>query len=141
MGKTEQSITVDAPPGKVWATVRDFHDMSWAPNVITSCTSVGQRKGDQIGAKRVLNDVFHETLIEFNETERVFKYTIDDGPSPVSKDDVQGYVGVVRVHGTAADEAARVEWTSTWQGMDKEAEAFCHPIYVALLEDLKKTLS
>ena len=140
MGSTEQSITVGAPPETVWSTIRNFHDMSWAPNVITKCTAVGELKGDQIGARRVLNDAFHETLIELDEVEHVFKYTIDDGPSPVSKDDIAGYVSVVRVKRSAGDAGTEVQWNSSWRGMDKEAKEFCQPIYVALLEDLKKTL-
>ncbi|MHC4217787.1 MAG: SRPBCC family protein [Planctomycetota bacterium] len=141
MGTTEQSITIDAPPQRVWSTIRNFHDMSWAPNVITDCTSVGQRKGDQIGAQRVLNGGIQETLIEFSEVDRSYKYSIDDGPSPISKDDVEKYIGVVRVKGADGDHATEVQWTSSWRGMEQEVVDFCHPIYVALLEDLKKTLS
>ena len=140
MGKTQQSIIIDQPIQRVWNTVRDFHDMSWAPNVVTEFTVVGDLKGDQIGSRRVLNNAFHETLIELNESQRTFKYTIDEGPSPMFSDEVDGYVGVVRV-AEAADGSTRVEWSSSWRGKDREVEDFCHPIYVALLEDLKKSLS
>ncbi len=138
MGKTYQSIVVNAPPDRVWATVRRFHDLSWAPNVVKTCKAVGDKKEGQIGAKRVLNDAFHETLLELNEADRTVKYSIDDGPSPVSKNDVKNYVGVVRVRPITEDKASFVEWSSTWEAKDNKAEDFCHGIYVALLADLKK---
>jgi hypothetical protein len=141
MGITEQSITIDVPPERVWSAIRNFHDMSWAPNVITDCTPVGQCQGDQTGAQRILNGGIHETLIEFSEAERSYRYSIDDGPSPISKDDVEHYVGVVRVKGADGDNATEVQWNSSWQGLDREVGDFCRPIYVALLEDLKRTLT
>jgi hypothetical protein len=64
-----------------------------------------------VRARRVLNGAFHETLVEVKEDDRTFAYSIDDGPSPVSKADVSNYVA-----------------------------EFCHGIYVALLSDMKKSL-
>ncbi|WP_422823668.1 SRPBCC family protein [Vreelandella vilamensis] len=49
---------VKAPPEKVWETLRDFHDLSWAPDVVTNVDVVGDKKGHQPGAKRLLNGVF-----------------------------------------------------------------------------------
>src|SRR6056297_2058063 len=92
MGSTYQSIVVPAPASAVWQTLRDFHDLSWAPDVVESCEAVGDHASTQPGAQRVLNDAFHETLHAVNDVDRVLKYSIDDGPSPVSKDEVSGYV-------------------------------------------------
>ena len=33
-----------------------------------------------------------------------------------------------------------VEWTSTWQNNDEAGYELCHPIYMALLGDLKASL-
>ncbi len=74
------SCVVSAPVDRVWTALRDFHDMSLAPQVITSLEKVGDAAGDQIGAKRLLNGVFHETLRGLNDTDRVVAYSIDDGP-------------------------------------------------------------
>lgn len=141
MGKTYQSITLKAPADKVWSTIRNFHDLSWAPNVVTKVKTVGKLKGDQVGAKRVLNDAFHETLLELSDVSRSIKYSIDDGPSPVSKNDVSNYVGSVQVRPiTESRGGTFVEWSSSWDGNDAACEDFCHPIYVALLSDMKKSL-
>ena len=36
MGTTHQEIEINAPVDTVWNAIRNFHDMSWAPNVVTS---------------------------------------------------------------------------------------------------------
>ncbi len=97
MGKCYNSIAIKAQPDKVWGLIRNFHDMSWAPGVITGVDKVGDLGADQPGAKRVLNELFHETLVELNDGERYFVYSIDDGPGPVSKEAVSNYHGRVRV--------------------------------------------
>ena len=141
MGKTYQSIVVNGSIEKVWERIRNFHDASWAPNVVTKMTVVGSLKGDQVGAQRVLNDAFHETLLELSDVKHRIRYSIDDGPSPVSKNDVKEYVGSVRLLPVTEGESTFVEWSSSWQANDQPAAEFCHGIYVALLKDLKKTLA
>lgn len=138
MGTTHQYIEINAPVKTVWQTIRDFHDMSWAPNVITHVEKVGDKAGNEIGAIRVLNGAFHETLQTLDDNAMTFTYTIDDGPSPVSKDEVSNYVGRVLVE--AAGDGTRVEWTSSWEQNDEPVHDFCHGIYVALLNDMKASL-
>ena len=137
MGQTSQSTTINAPADKVWATLRSFHHFSWAPNVITKCEAVGDVAADQPGAKRLLNDAFHETLIKLNDGDRILRYSIDDGPSPISKDDVSHYIGIIHVHSVTDTDTTFVEWTSSWEKNDEAAQEFCHGIYVALLGELK----
>ena len=140
MGRTYQSIVIDAPVEKVWGAVRNFHDMGWAPNVITRLDVAGEKKGSEVGAKRVLNGAFRETLLRVEEDDRAFSYSIDDGPSPVSKADVRNYVGRVSVRPITEGGGTFVESSSAWERNDKSAFEFCHGIYVALLADMKKSL-
>ena len=140
MGSTHQTIEIGAPEDQVWKTVRDFHDLSWAPNVITNLEAVGEKLGDEVGAIRILNGVFRETLLTLDDEDRTFTYSIDDGPSPVSKDDVKNYVGRVTVRQAEQGDGTLVEWSSTWQDNDEPAYEFCHAIYVAFLQDMKKSL-
>ena len=132
------SCVVNAPIDAVWAALRNFHDLSWASQVITSLEKVGDASGDQIGAKRVLNGAFHETLRGLNDTDRVVTYSIDDGPDAVSKDNVTGYVGVVRVFAVTDGDATFVEWSSSWQDSQGGVKEFCDPVYKALLDALKQ---
>ena len=138
MGSTFQEIEIKASADKIWKTIRDFHDLSWAPNVVTGVDVVGNKPGDKPGAGRILNGAFHETLRTLDDMGKTFTYSIDDGPSPVSKDDVNNYVGLVLVEHMAT--GTRVEWSSTWQQNDDAAHDFCHAIYVALLDDMKQSL-
>lgn len=140
MGKTYQSITINAPVEKVWQAVRDFHDMSWCPNVITKLEKIGDKAGDEIGAGRKLNDAFSETLRELDDSNMTFSYSIDDGPSPISKDDVKNYVGTVKLSSAPGAEETLVEWSSVWENNDEAAQEFCHNIYLALLGDMKSNL-
>jgi len=136
MPKTFQSIVVKAPINTVWDKIKNFHDMSWTPNVITSCEAVGDVAGTEVGAKRILNQAFHETLTELNLEAHTIKYAIVDGPSPVSKDDVKNYIGVVQLKPDADSDSTLVEWSSSWESNSEDAVEFCHGIYVALLNDL-----
>ena len=134
------SAVVPAPIDQVWARLRDFHDLSAFPNVVQKAEKVGEATGNQIGAKRVLNDAFHETLLALDEDAHVIRYSIDDGPEATSQDNATGYVGQVQAFAVTADDTTFVLWTSTWDSGEGVAE-FCNPIYQALLGDLQQTFS
>ena len=132
------STVVPATTAEVWKTIRNFHDLSWGEPVITSVEAVGQIAGDQVGAKRILNSAFHETLTALDDEHQLFTYTIDDGPGPVSKNSVSGYIGTVRLHPVTDDNTTLVEWKSEYESSEPNAVAdFCNPIYVGLLAALK----
>lgn len=107
--------------------------------MVTRVETVGDKKGNEVGARRVLNDAFHETLLELKDEDRTFRYSIDDGPSPVSMADVGGYVGPVQLRPVTEGGGTFVEWSSAWERNDKAASEFCHGIYVVLLADMKKS--
>jgi len=141
MPATEQSVLVNAPIEAVWARLGNFHDLSWAPNVINSVVIDGEVAGDSPGAMRILKNAFHETLLEKNERDHVLKYSIDDGPSPVSKDEVENYVGVIRLSQSGKSDGTLVEWTSSWDSAVDDAVDFCHGIYQALLAELANSFA
>jgi len=139
MGETYQSILINAPADKVWESISDFHDLGWAPNVITSVDVVGEAAGREIGARRVLNGVFKETLISVDDAQRTFTYSIDEGPGPLAED-VRNYVGKVVVKPSDDGAGTFVEWTSSWDEDDKAIYDLCKLIYLALLDDMKASL-
>jgi hypothetical protein len=136
MKSTYQSIVIDAPIETVWERVKDFHDLSWASSVITKCVDSGDKKGTEVGAKRILNGVFYETLIEHDGSTHTVRYTIDDGPAPVSKGEVNNYVGCLHLLPVTKNNTTFVEWSSSWEADTNEAVYFCHNIYVALLDEM-----
>ncbi len=142
MGKCYNSAVINAPSQIVWEKIRNFHDLAWAAGVVTKTAVVGDLKGDRIGAKRILNDVFHETLLSLDDKERIFSYRIDDGPGPVAKDAVKNYVGAVRVLPITENNTTFVDWQSTYESADDRAVGeLCNPIYQAVLQALKNHFS
>ena len=89
---------------------------------------------------RGVHGAFHETLREINDEERTLSYSIDDGPSPVSKDDVKNYIGRISVQPGDGEGSTFVEWSSSWEQNDEAAFEFCHAIYLGLLAGLKSSL-
>ncbi len=134
----ENSTVVAAPVEKVWAALRNFHDMGWAEGVITSLDKVGDLGADQVGAQRVLNAAFHETLKSLDDEGRKLTYSIDDGPDAISKDNVKGYVGCVRAFPVTDTGHTFVLWTSSWESGGEGAKELCDPVYHALLGALGK---
>jgi hypothetical protein len=132
------STVVNAPIDDVWKMICNFHDLSWGEPLITKLEVIGDIPGDQIGAKRLLNDLFHETLITLNPENYTFSYVITDGPEPISKETVTNYIGKVRLLPVTDCNKTFVEWTSAYESEQPDAVAeFCNPIYVALLDSLK----
>ena len=141
MGGCYNSAVINAPCDTVWSTIRNFHEFHWAPGVITKSEAVGDLKGDQIGAKRILNDAFHETLLSLDDHARTFSYRIDDGPGPVGKRAVKLYIGRVRVLPITENNSTFIEWETTYDSLDDRAVGeLCNPIYQAILQALKKYL-
>ncbi len=136
------SIVINSDADKVWCVLKNFHDLSWSKNVITNVEVVGDVSSNNIGSKRILNDAFHETLLTVDNVRRRFTYSIDDGPSVVSKDNVSGYIGEVTVFSVSENNTSFVLWTSKWDSAKESGVAdFCNPIYHALLQDLKSHFS
>lgn len=139
MGRCYNSVVVNAPNSEVWAALRNFHDLGWAQGVVTKVDVVGDRKMDQVGARRVLNDAFHETLLSLDDHDRTLSYRIDDGPGPVARDRVKNYVGRVAVRSVTENDTTFVEWESSYESPDDRAVGeLCNPIYQALLKALKQ---
>jgi hypothetical protein len=128
------SKIINASADKVWSALRDFHDLSWAKGVIETLDVIGDKKGDQIGARRKLNGAFVETLQGLDELNKVVLYTIDQGPGPLEK--CTGYQGRVRVAPLTDGDKTFVEWSSSWDDSEGGVAAFCDPIYQALLKAL-----
>jgi hypothetical protein len=93
--------------------------------------------GGQIGARRLLNDAFHETLLGLNDAARIMTWSIDDGPEAVSKERVTDYVGRVQLRSVTDGDVTFVEWSSSWADSKGGAKEFCDPFYKALLASLQ----
>ncbi len=138
MGQCYNSTVIDASADKVWEMINNFHELSWGDADVTKVDAVGDTPGNKVGAKRILNDAFHETLLSFDSDNFSFTYSIDDGPGPVSRDSVNNYVGRVSLSPVTDSGKTFIEWVSTYESdSDSAVGDFCNPIYAGLLSSLK----
>ena len=136
MPKVYNSIIVAAPIERVWSRICDFHEFSWAPSVIVSCEKVGKGDGYTVGAKRLLNGLFLDTLIAYSAIEKRMMYSMDEGPPPVSSQEIQEYVGNLHLLPLTADNTTFVEWFGSWEAGTPAAVEYMNKVYRSLLHDL-----
>ncbi|PTR16153.1 polyketide cyclase/dehydrase/lipid transport protein [Nitrosospira sp. Nsp2] len=136
MPKVYNSIIVFAPIEQVWSRIRDFHDFSWAPSVITSCEKVGDGDGRSVGAKRRLNGALLDTLIAYSAIDRRMMYSLDEGPSPLSSREIRDYVGNLHLLPITADNTTFAEWSGMWESENTDAVEYMNGVYRSLLADL-----
>jgi hypothetical protein len=111
--------------------------MSWTA-AAESVEPVGDARSDQVGAKRILNGAFHETLLAINDLDHSFRYQITDGPSPISPDDLKFYYGTVSVLPVTDENASYVSWVTHFESKDDSStQEFCDPFYRTFLAHLK----
>ena len=135
------STIIEKPIETVWNAISDFHNLEWAKGVIETCDVVGDKKGNEVGSKRLLNNAFHETLVDLRPESYYFKYSIDDGPGPIAKDAVKNYFGEVQLHRVTDTDQTFFVWTSKYDSPDEAAvKEFCDPIYQALLSAAKNNI-
>jgi len=60
MASCYNSTVIVSSIEKVWATVKNFHELSWASSVIIKVAVVGDKAGTEVGAKRILMMHFME---------------------------------------------------------------------------------
>ena len=131
-----ESIVIDAPIDRVWNTIRNFHDFSWAANMVKTCEAVGDISGPAPGAKRIANGVFHETLRELDEDRYLLRYSVEEGPSPLASNEISDFQGVMQLQDMTADDNTRVEWSATWDAQNDAGVRFCKGMYRGLLQEL-----
>ncbi|SEO47267.1 SRPBCC family protein [Actinacidiphila rubida] len=137
MASTSVSRTIPASPARAWHTVGGFGSLpDWLPYIPESTLEEGgrvRRLRDPDGGAIV------ERLVDFNETERHYSYTILEAPFPVV-----GYVSTLRVHSVVGDAGlCEVEWSGrfTPQGAtEEEVIALFTGIYRDGLEALDQAL-
>ncbi|WON73843.1 SRPBCC family protein [Nitrosospira sp. Is2] len=136
MPKVYNSIIVPAPIEQVWSRIRDFHDFSWAPSVITSCEKVGDGDGRSVGARRRLNGALLDTLIAYSAIDRRIMYSLDEGPSPLSSREIRDYVGNLHLLPITTDDTTFAEWSGMWESENTDAVEYMNGVYRSLLADL-----
>jgi mxaD protein len=142
------TVSIDAPASKVWATVRDFNALNtWHPALASD--EIVEGTNNKVGAVRVLTlkpgGTVKERLLAFDDKGRMFKYAIVESVLPVSH-----YTSSLVVKS-----AGKGKSTVTWSGKfkrkntgenpadgenDKAAVDTANAVYSGGLDNLKKML-
>ncbi|MFV3370824.1 SRPBCC family protein [Pseudomonas sp. NY15435] len=136
MAKATAFIDLNSDIDQVWQLIGGFDSLpDWLPFIPQSALSEGGRVRT---LKSVAGETIIERLLDFNEAERSYSYTILQGPAPV-----RDYQSTLRVLPGAEAEGVRVEWFGSFtpEGIsDAEASALFTGIYVDGLAALKQKL-
>lgn len=140
MGTCYNSTVINAPVEKVWPTVRNFYSMSWAKGMNLNITPIGDFKADQVGAKRILSNTYHETLLSLDDRNHSFTYQVT--ASMLSKDQVKNFIGTISLHKITDENKTLVVWNARFEAIDDEmVEGLCNPFYQNALKGLKEHFS
>lgn len=101
-------IEIDAPRAKVWATVSDFHNMSWLPGVVKT-TGAGGNEPDVAKRQLVLDGgaTINESLYKYDAADMNYSYRIDNVDVKVLP--VNNYCATIAVL-AANGGKSKVEW-------------------------------
>ena len=94
------------------------------------------RVGSTVGARRLLNGIFLDTLIAYSAIERRMMYSLNDGPPPVSSREIHDYVGNLHLLPVTDDNITFAEWSGTWESDTTDAVEYMNDVYRSLLRDL-----
>jgi len=132
--KVEQEIGASAD--RVWKLIRDFGGLkAWNPG-IESC----EVEGEGIGAVRTIKMgtiSLKERLEYLDDATRTFRYSIVEGPIPVSD-----YLATVSVS-EAGPDRARIEWGSRFEPKGASAAdvtGLLQGVYKGGISSLRKSL-
>jgi Polyketide cyclase / dehydrase and lipid transport len=114
--KITETIEIDAPPAKVWATIRDFHDMSWLPGVAKT-TGAGGNEPDVAKRQLILASgaTIDESLYKYDAGAMSYSYRIDKVEVKVLP--VNNYSSTIAVL-PAAGGKSKVEWRGAFDRGD-----------------------
>jgi uncharacterized membrane protein len=112
MASVSVSVDIDAPVESVWAVLGDFDGLpAWLEFVRSSRLSDGGRLRhlEAIGGAIIV-----EALLDHSDTQRFYRYSIVEGPDPVS-----GYEAKVSAQRLDANRTT-VTWASRFEPLDAQ---------------------
>jgi hypothetical protein len=144
MPKVYASTVIPAPPGAIWALVRDFNALpTWTPFVAES--RIEQNKpSDEVGCIRNfrLKDGgrIREQLVELSDYEMSFGYTILESPMGV-----ENYHATFRLSPVTDVDHTFAEWDAQFDAAPEREDALVEQIgrnvFAAGLQALKERFS
>jgi hypothetical protein len=145
--KVAKSVTIAAPPAKVWAIIRNFDDLTWV-SVVKSSTATEASKPGSVRTLDLGGPKLVERLTKYNDQGMSYSYVITDDPANLKVVPAAHYRSAITVKATANGGS-----TVTWRGSFTRASPDANPpagmddasavkavtgIYTGGLADLKK---
>lgn len=132
MAKVHETVSLRGSVDEVWAAIGGFNDLpGWHPAVASSTLEAGGR----VRRLRLADGAsLVERLHSFNERERSYSYSIEQGPLPVSR-----YRSLLHVREPAGGSGCQVEWSGEFAAdgvPEAEAIRLITGIYRAGLDQL-----
>lgn len=137
MPQVTMSTELAADPNELWKAIGGFARIAdWHPAIERADIEGEEGKKGTIRRLRLVGGgEIVERLEEISPTERVYRYTIEQGPLPVGS-----YEAEIRVKDNG-DGTSTVEWSSSFEAKgvsDREAVEIIQGIYKAGLDNLAK---
>jgi hypothetical protein len=111
----KDTITIVAPPDKVWGIIKNFADLGWVPAVkATSATN-----GSTVGSVRTLDlggPKLIEQLTKYDDAKQTYSYKITADPANVATLPVTSYTSRISLRKTA--KGTVVTWTGSFKRVD-----------------------
>ena len=134
MAKVSMSTELGVPASQLWELIGKFNGLpDWHPAVEKSEL---EEKGQVRRLSLAGGGTIVEKLEHVDDGERVYSYSIVDGPLPVS-----GYTATIRVRDEGDGKRSVVEWSSEFEpagAPESDAVKAIQGVYKAGLENLKK---
>ena len=138
----KESITVDAPPAKVWKAIGDFDAIDrWHPAVESA--EIVEGENNEPGARRHLTlagdgGTIDEELVARDDDRMSYSYRLIEGVLPVRN--YRSEIVVKAAHGNAT----RIVWTGNFDAAegveDAKAQEVITGVYTGGLENVKKMM-
>lgn len=138
----KESITVDAPPAKVWQAIGDFDAIDrWHPAVESA--EIIEGENNEPGARRHLmlagdGGTIDEELVARDDDRMSYSYRIVEGVLPVRNYSAE--IAVEAAHGNAS----RILWTGSFDAAegveDAKAQEVITGVYTGGLKNVKKMM-
>lgn len=104
--KVTETIEINAPSDKVWATIGDFHDMSWHPAFVKTEGEGGNEAGSDRTLVLESGDKIEEKLVGYDAEKMMYKYEITKVDVKVVP--VSNYSSMISVKGDG--DKSTVQW-------------------------------
>jgi len=114
-----ETVTIAAPPAKVWSMIQNFNDMSWHPAVkqdtATNANTPGSERTLDLGGPKLT-----ETLTRYDAAKMTYSYKINADPANVKTLPVTRYTSKIMVK-PGPDHGSIVVWRGNFHRADPSA--------------------